>query len=321
MIKAEHLTKRYGKLYAVNDVSFTIDDGEIVGFLGPNGAGKSTTMNMLTGYISSSAGTVEIDGHDLLTDTVAAKQAIGYLPERPPLYEEMTVGEYLGFVYDLKGCSLNRKKHLEEVCAVTQIADVKNRVIGNLSKGFHQRIGIAQALVGDPKTIILDEPTIGLDPRQIIEIRNLIRVLGRDHAVVLSTHILGEVQAVCDRIIILNRGRLVADEPTEKLVASAGGTNRFRLCAAAPAKSLLSAVRSVPGVTSAQEAASTEPDCSAVTVESAPGVDVRRQIFGVCAERGWPIMALEPIGADLESVFITLTAAKRRNPKKDKAGE
>ena len=319
MIKAEHLTKRFGKHYAVNDLTFTVDDGEIVGFLGPNGAGKSTTMNMLTGYISSSAGSVEIDGHDILTDTIAAKKAIGYLPEKPPLYEEMTVGEYLNFVYDLKGCALNRKKHVEEVLAVTQTADVRGRVIRNLSKGYHQRVGIAQALIGDPKTIILDEPTIGLDPRQIVEMRNLIRVLGRDHAVILSTHILGEVQAVCDRILIINRGRLVADERTDKLVAAAGGTNRLRVCVAAPAKSAASAFRSIPGVTAVSEAPGAEENCASFTVDAEPGVDVRRALFRVCVERDWTIMSLEAVGADLENVYISLTGAKRRRAAKGAA--
>ncbi|MBQ8005944.1 MAG: ATP-binding cassette domain-containing protein, partial [Clostridia bacterium] len=211
MIKIEHLVKNYGNFCAVDDVSFSIEEGEIVGFLGPNGAGKSTTMNMLTGYLSSSAGSVSIAGVDILEDPLRAKKMIGYLPEQPPLYMDMTVEEYLNFAYELKDCKYNRKKHLAEICEVTKISDVRKKLIKNLSKGYKQRVGIAQALINNPKVIIFDEPTIGLDPKQIIEIRNLIRNLGKDHTVILSTHILQEVQAVCDRIIIINRGKVVAD--------------------------------------------------------------------------------------------------------------
>ena len=196
---------------AVYDISFKVKKGEIVGFLGPNGAGKSTTMNILTGYLSSTAGRVAVDGIDVLGDPLGAKKLIGYLPEQPPLYLDMTVDEYLGFNYDLKHCSLPREQHLAEICETVRIGDVRKRVIRNLSKGYRQRVGIAGALVGNPKVIIFDEPTVGLDPKQIIEIRNLIRTLGKDHTVILSTHILQEVQAVCDRVIVLNNGKIVAD--------------------------------------------------------------------------------------------------------------
>ena len=317
MIKAEHLTKRYGKFTAVDDISFTIGDGEIVGFLGPNGAGKSTTMNMLTGYISSTAGSVEIDGHDLLRDTIAAKQSIGYLPEQPPLYNEMTVGEYLNFVYELKGCALNRKKHIEDVAAVTKTDDVLDRVIKNLSKGYRQRIGIAQALIGDPKTIILDEPTIGLDPRQIVEIRNLIRVLGRDHAVILSTHILSEVQAVCDRLLIINKGKLIADETTESVTRRADGSARIRVTMSGPEKQIISALRSLNGVVRAAETACSEPGAVCVTVEPERGLDVRRDVFRLACEKDWTILAMEPVEADLESIFISLTAGRSKGNGKE----
>ena len=312
MIKATHLTKRYGSFTAVDDISFTVGEGEIVGFLGPNGAGKSTTMNMLTGYVSATAGDIEIDGHDLLTDTAAAKKSIGYLPELPPVYPEMTVGEYLDFVYELKGCTLPRKQHLADVCEVTKTGDSLKRIIKNLSKGYRQRIGIAQALIGDPKTIILDEPTIGLDPRQIIEMRNLIRILGRDHAVILSTHILGEVQSVCDRLLIINRGRLVADEKTEVITTRLSGRLRVRATIAAPEKQLLSAVRAINGGLRADPVAGGEPGAVTLLIESEPGVDIRRPLFRVCAESGWPILALEQPGADLENVFISLTAKDPR---------
>lgn len=201
MITVKHLTKRYGSHLAVDDISFTVQDGEIVGFLGPNGAGKSTTMNMLTGYISSSSGEALINDTDILDNPIKAKRDIGYLPELPPLYQEMTVMHYLSFVYDLKKCKLPRKAHLTEICNLCQITDVKDRIIKNLSKGYRQRVGLAQALVGNPPILILDEPTVGLDPKQMLEMRNLIKRLGKRHTVILSSHILSEIQAVCDRVI------------------------------------------------------------------------------------------------------------------------
>ena len=215
MIKIENLTKRYGNKYALSGISFEVNKGEIVGFLGPNGAGKSTTMNILTGFLSFTDGKVEINGLDILDYPDEAKKNIGYLPEQPPLYLDMTVSEYLNFIYDLKGCKLNRKKHIAEIIEVVRLTDVRGRLIGNLSKGYRQRVGIGQALVGNPQVIILDEPTVGLDPRQVVEIRNLIRTLGLDHTVILSTHILSEVQAVCDRVIIINKGKIVADRKTD----------------------------------------------------------------------------------------------------------
>ena len=211
MIKIERLTKNYGSNCAVDDISFEIGAGETVGFLGPNGAGKSTTMNILTGYLSASAGRVLIDGVDILSDPIGAKKMIGYLPEQPPVYLDMTVDEYLNFNYELKGCKLPREPHLAEICDVVKISDVRKRLIKNLSKGYRQRVGVAQALIGNPPVIIFDEPTVGLDPKQIIEIRSLIRSLGKNHTVLLSTHILQEVAAVCDRIIIINKGKIVAD--------------------------------------------------------------------------------------------------------------
>ena len=217
MIKISHLVKNYGSFCAVDDISFEVERGEVVGFLGPNGAGKSTTMNIVTGYLSSTSGSVTIGGVDILDDPLNAKRLIGYLPEQPPLYPDMTVDEYLSFCYDLKGCTLNKQKHIEEVCSVVKIGDVRRRLIKNLSKGYRQRVGIAQALIGNPPVIIFDEPTIGLDPKQIIEIRNLIRTLGKEHTVILSTHILQEVQAVCDRIVIINKGKIVADALTENI--------------------------------------------------------------------------------------------------------
>ena len=225
MIKIENLVKQYGDIRAVDNISFEVNEGEIVGFLGPNGAGKSTTMNMLTGYLSSTSGKAMIDGIDILEQPLEAKKRIGFLPEQPPLYLDMTVEEYLNFIYDLKGCKLNRRKHLHEICEVVRINEVYKRIIRNLSKGYRQRVGIAQALVGNPKVIIFDEPTVGLDPIQIIEIRDLIRSLAEDHTVILSSHILTEVAAVCNYVMIIAHGRLIASDTIENLSTYLVGSN------------------------------------------------------------------------------------------------
>ncbi|MBR4949994.1 MAG: ABC transporter ATP-binding protein, partial [Clostridia bacterium] len=217
MIEVKNLTKRYGDKLAVDNISFTVKEGEIVGFLGPNGAGKSTTMNILTGYLSATEGEVTINGFDILEEPYMAKKNIGFLPEIAPLYMDMTVKEYLNFVCDLKKCTLDREKHLKEICELVSIVEVYNRVIKNLSKGYKQRVGFAQALVGNPPVLILDEPTVGFDPRQIIEIRNLIKNLGKKHTVILSSHILSEVQATCQRVIVINKGKLIANDSPDKL--------------------------------------------------------------------------------------------------------
>lgn len=307
MIKVENLVKHYGDKYAVNNISFTVGEREIVGFLGPNGAGKSTTMNILTGYLSASDGKVEINGQDILENASKAKKSIGYLPEIPPLYPDMTVKEYLNFIYDLKGCTLNRKKHIEEVINVTKIADVYTRLIKNLSRGYKQRVGIAQALIGNPKVIILDEPTIGLDPKQIIEVRNLIRTLGRDHTVILSTHILSEVQAVCDRLIIINKGKVVADKPTEEISQAVMTRSRLEAKICGPAKEVLSAIRSINGVTRADILSSNELDSTTFVIDCDAGVDIRKPLFNLLAQKNWPLIGLGTMGMSLEDIFITLT--------------
>ena len=217
MIKVKNLSKKYGSNVALDNVSFTVKSGEIAGFLGPNGAGKTTTMNILTGYLSSTSGTVTIDGFDILEQPTEAKKRLGYLPEVPPLYPDMTVNEYLNFIYELKGATQNKDGHFKEICDLTGISSVRGRLIKNLSKGYRQRVGIAQTLVGNPPVLILDEPTVGLDPKQIIEVRSLIKKLGKKHTVILSSHILSEVQAICDRIIVLNNGKLVADSTSRSL--------------------------------------------------------------------------------------------------------
>ncbi len=306
MIKIEHLVKNYGSFCAVDDISFSVEAGEIVGFLGPNGAGKSTTMNMLTGYLSSSAGSISIAGIDILENPLEAKKQIGYLPEQPPLYMDMTVNEYLNFAYDLKNCKFDRKKHLEEVCSVTKISDVRNRLVRNLSKGYKQRVGIAQALIGNPPVIIFDEPTIGLDPKQIIEIRNLIRNLGKDHTVILSTHILGEVQAVCDRIIIINKGKVVADEKTENISRAIESSRRFNAKICGNQKEVLACLKGMSGIVYAEVLAERDGDAYTYMIESAPGVDIRKSLFYTLAERNFPLIGLEALGMSLEDIFINI---------------
>lgn len=306
MIKVENLVKRYGTSYAVNDVSFEIGEGEVVGLLGPNGAGKSTTMNIITGYLSATSGRAYVNGIDILKDPINAKRSIGFLPEQPPLYPEMTVYEYLSFVYELKGCDAPREEHLEYVLGTVRISDVRNRLIKNLSKGYKQRVGIAQALIGDPKIIIFDEPTVGLDPKQIIEVRNLIRALGKKHTVILSTHILQEVQAVCERVIIINKGKLIADERTDELTRTIEDGFRYEIKVAGPQKEVLGAISKINGVKSAIATGDRDADSYVFIVESERGVDVRKSLFSLCAQRAWPILGLAPVGTDLESIFIRL---------------
>ena len=306
MIKVQNLVKRYGSNYALNDVSFEIGEGEIVGLLGPNGAGKSTAMNILTGYLSSTSGEVYINGVNILDDPIEAKKNIGFLPEQPPLYPEMTVIEYLNFVYELKGCELEREPHINEIISVTKLGEVKDRLIRNLSKGNKQRVGIAQALIGDPKVVIFDEPTIGLDPKQIIEIRNLIRTLGKGHTVILSTHILQEVQAVCDRIVIINKGKIVADELTENISRAVENNRRFNVKICGPSREVLSAIKSMSGIAYAEVLAERDGEAYTYMIESEYGVDVRKKLFYTMAERGWAIIGLEALGMSLEDIFITV---------------
>lgn len=229
MVEVKHLTKCYGDIKAVDDISFTVETGEVLGFLGPNGAGKSTTMNMITGYISSTSGTVTIDGSEILDNPKETKKKIGYLPEIPPLYVDMTVRKYLEFMFDLKKVKLPKKEHIEEVIRLVRISEQSERIIKNLSKGYRQRVGFAQALLGNPPVLILDEPTVGLDPKQIIEIRKLIKSLGKKHTVIFSSHVLSEISATCDRIIVISNGKIVADAKTEELSTAVSGEEKLSL--------------------------------------------------------------------------------------------
>lgn len=306
MIKVEHLVKRYGNNYALNDISFEVSEGEIVGLLGPNGAGKSTTMNILTGYLSTTSGAAYINGVNILDDPIEAKRHIGFLPEQPPVYPDMTVSEYLDFVFDLKGCTLEREAHISAIMGQVKITDVKDRLIKNLSKGYRQRVGIAQALIGEPKVIIFDEPTVGLDPKQILEVRNLIRTLAKKHTVILSTHILAEVQAVCERIIIINRGRIIANERTEDITKTINDGFSVSAKISGPQKEVLSAIRKLRGVKSCEATGERELDAYGYVIESERGIDIRKPLFSLCASSNWPILGLAPAGTDLESIFIKL---------------
>lgn len=318
MIKIEHLAKQYGRIKAVNDISFEIHDGEIVGFLGPNGAGKSTTMNILCGYLSCSAGKAEINGMDILENPLEAKKQIGFLPEQPPLYMDMTVEEYLNFIYDLKDTTLKRDEHLAEICEVTGIAHMRKRLIRNLSKGYKQRVGIAQALIGNPSVLIFDEPTVGLDPKQIVEVRNLIRSLGKKHTVILSTHILSEVQAVCDRIIISSKGTIVANEKTEEISKAVTNVSKLTAKICGPEKEILSAIRSLAGVSSVSCLGKKDLDSSTFVVESQPGIDLRKPLFNLMAANHYPIIGLEAQGLNLEDVFITAVEEEEPVSKKSR---
>lgn len=306
MIKAEHLVKRYGFNYALNDVSFEIGEGEIVGLLGPNGAGKSTTMNIITGYLSATSGAAYIDGVNIVEEPLKAKKLIGFLPEQPPIYPEMTVNEYLNFVYQLKGCEMDKEEHIREILTSIRLLDVKDRLIKNLSKGYKQRVGIAQALIGDPKVIIFDEPTVGLDPKQILEVRNLIRALAKKHTVILSTHILAEVQAVCERVIIINKGKIIADERTEDLTKTIEDGYHYTVKICGPQKDVETALGKVRGIKKVVATGERDADSYAYLIESDRGIDARKPIFSLCSEKNWPILGMMPSGTDLESIFIRL---------------
>ena len=324
MIEVSHLTKRYGDKCAVDDVSFSVNEGEILGFLGPNGAGKSTTMNMLTGYLSSNEGSIKIAGIDILEDPNAAKKHIGYLPEQPPLYMDMTVKEYLNFIYDLKDCKFKREAHIAEICDLVKITNVYGRMIKNLSKGYKQRVGLAQALVGNPDVLILDEPTVGLDPKQIIEIRSLIKHLGKKHTVILSSHILPEVQSVCERVIIINRGHIVADDTEINLSNSLAKQHRIVVRIAGPEDTVLHALSGLSGVKQITELGPKEPGSFDFQIESEEGKDVRRGLFTILCDRKWPILALDSGEMTLEDIFLKLTsedtAGLRKKKPKEKTG-
>ncbi len=306
MIEVTHLTKRYGAHVAVDDISFHVEDGEILGFLGPNGAGKSTTMNILTGYLSASEGAVRINGYDVLEQPNEAKSHIGYLPEQPPLYLDMTVREYLDFMYDLKKCTLPRGQHIAEICRILKIEDMYPRLIKNLSKGYRQRVGFAQALIGNPPVLVLDEPTVGLDPNQIIEIRTLIKSLGRNHTVILSSHILSEIEAVCDRIVIINKGRIAADDTAQNLSARYSADHRLIAQVKGPSDDVLPVISTIPGAEKVHLLTARD-GAAEYSIEPAEGADVREELFRRLCDRNWPLLGLRSAEMSLEDIFIELT--------------
>ncbi len=308
MIQVSHLTKNYGGRPAVDDLSFTVQDGCVYGLLGPNGAGKSTTMNILTGYLSPTAGTVTVAGHDILEEPQLARSAIGYLPEQPPLYPDMTVREYLLFAAELKGVKkrAERRAQAEAAAARTGLTEVYGRLIRSLSKGYRQRVGVAQALLGSPRVIILDEPTVGLDPAQVIEMRALIRELGREHTVILSSHILSEVQAVCDQVLILNQGRLAAVGTPAELSARLNAQSVLRVTALGDGAAVLAAVQTVEGVEHAELTAESGGEAT-VAIRAAAGADLRAAVSGALAAVGCAVLALTAETLSLEDVFLQLT--------------
>lgn len=307
MIEVSNLSKSYGSKLAVDNISFTANEGEILGFLGPNGAGKSTTMNMLTGYLSSSDGSARINGIDVLDDPVGAKKSIGYLPEQPPLYLDMTVNEYLNFVYGVKRCKMPKKSHLGEIKALSKIEDVQNRVIRNLSKGYKQRVGLAQALVGNPDTLILDEPTVGLDPKQIIEIRSLIKKLGKNHTVILSSHILPEVQAVCDRIVVIDKGKLVANDTAENLSRNLSADHKLTVQIEGADKDVKPLLEQIPDMVEVHVNREVEKKVFEYELNAKEGADIRREVFKRMAARNMPILLMRSSELTLEEIFLKLT--------------
>ena len=311
MIEINNLVKHYGDKRAVNGISFTVNDDEVLGFLGPNGAGKTTTMNIIAGYLSSTSGSVKVNGHDILEEPELAKQDIGYLPEQPPLYLDMTVREYLDFICDLKKVTKeDRKKQIDAIISMVKIKDVYDRLIGNLSKGYKQRVGIAQALVGDPPILILDEPTVGLDPNQILEIRKLIKMLSKTHSIIISSHILSEIQAVAARVVIINNGKVAAVDTITDLSRRLTGSSKLLLAFQGPVKEVTTLIRSIPGVANVSVRNSSDRLHEIEITISNNSADIRASIFFVMSKGGWPIYEFRSLDPTLEEVFLNITAGK-----------
>lgn len=308
MIEVQDLTKEYGSVKAVDNVSFTVNDGEILGFLGPNGAGKTTTMRILTGYMPATSGTARIAGFDVFTDSLEVRRRIGYLPEAPPLYPDMTVEDYLDFVARIKNAPAEKRATLvNEAMEKTNIVDKRGEIIKRLSRGYKQRVGLAQALVHDPAVIILDEPTVGLDPKQIIEVRHLIKGLAGTHTIILSTHILPEVSMTCDRVVIINKGKIVAVDTPQHLTTQLKGGQRIRLEVQAAEQPLQELLTQIPGANRVQiEAARPDGHLTAI-VEAAEGKDIRSEVAAKVVQKGWPLYELRGVSPSLEEIFLELT--------------
>ena len=321
MIEVQHLTKRYGRVTAVDDVSFRVERGEILGFLGPNGAGKTTTMRILTGYMPATDGKAIVAGFDVFDQPIEAKRRTGYLPETPPLYPDMSVIEYLAFVAKIKGVPpADRSKRVSDVMGRTRIADMANRQCGKLSKGYKQRVGLAQALIHNPDVLILDEPTAGLDPKQIIETRQLIKELAGDHTIILSTHILPEVSQTCQRVVIINKGHVVAIDTPDNLVAQLGGAKTMYVQVDAAGANAAAALSKVGGVTRVVES---DRSGAAVgyEVEAQPGSDIRRELAKAVVTSGWGLLELRPTRMSLEEIFLSLTTEDTESTAAAAAGE
>lgn len=322
VVEVKNLTKRYGKHTAVDGLSFSVESGQIYGFLGPNGAGKSTTMNIMTGYLASSGGEVLINGHDMMREPAEAKKCIGYLPEVPPVYPDMTVREYLQFAAELKGIlKKERKQQIAEVMELTKVTEVSERLIKNLSKGYRQRVGLAQAILGEPDVIILDEPMVGLDPRQIIEMRDLIRDLGKKHTVILSSHILSEVSAVCDHIMIISDGRLVASDSPEGLQRLIQGSSSLEAVVKATIQQIREVIDTIEAVVGMEEKPSHMPDCVTVSIRTKDNADIREELSMKLYERKLPIMGMSLQEHSLEDIFLELTERQEEDAKADNKEE
>jgi len=312
MIEIQNLTKRYGQIKAVNNLNFTVEKGEILGFLGPNGAGKSTTMNIITGYLPSSEGTVKVCGYDIMESPKEVKKRVGYLPEQPPVYMDMTVRDYLNFVADLKMVDKKQKKNqLSDIMELVKIGDHRDRLIKNLSKGYKQRVGLAQALVGSPDVLVLDEPTVGLDPKQIIEIRKLIKALGKEHTIILSSHILPEVSAVCERVVIINKGEIAAIDTPENLSKGFDTASKLLVSIAGPKNSVENAIREIYGVKYVETAAEKDKEAISYIVESDKEIDIRKPLFFAMAKLGYPIIELKTTGMTLEDIFLQIVTQEK----------
>ena len=309
MIEINHLVKKYGSHVAVDDLSLTVEPGKIYGFLGPNGAGKSTTMNIITGYLAATSGEVKINGFDVLKQPEEAKKCVGYLPELPPLYMDMTVKEYLDFVAELKKLEKSlRAGYVKEAMKITKTEEVSGRLIRNLSKGYRQRVGFAQAVRGYPEILILDEPTVGLDPKQIIEIRDLIKELGKKHTIILSSHILSEISAVCDHVFIISHGKLVASDSTENLLERMNGAQEIELLVKAEEDTAETAIREVAQVERCEKTESKEDGAVQLLVTAKKDADVREAIYHTCVEHHMPILEMKAASKSLEDVFLELTS-------------
>lgn len=319
MIEIRHLTKKYGNRTAVNDLNITFEKGKIYGFLGPNGAGKSTTMNMITGYLASTEGEVLIDGHDILKEAEKAKKKIGYLPENPPLYTDMTVKEYLSFVAELKGIKkADREKAIEDAMNLVKIKDRERQLIKGLSKGYKQRVGFAQAILGMPEIIILDEPTEGLDPKQRVEIKELIKSLGNNHIVILSSHILGEISAVCDYIFVISKGKLVASDTTENLVSKSEGEHKLEVTVKGESETVKKVLLSVDGVKEVRPLDRKEAETVRFQVMAKKNRDVREEMFYALANAKLPVYGMNKDTGSLEDIFLSLTGEGHMEEEREK---